>query len=124
MFDKFKLNIREGIDRMKLKSERNYELRELKKEEKFEKEVQQLDYQIELEERRAELRALKSVNVSSTPQKGTGVKGAFSMFQDFASDFAQRQEADSKRSKKNNNIQSGSLLEPTIKINMPGGKRI
>jgi len=104
MFDKLKINIRQAVEVAKLKSKRNKELRELNKEEKFEIEVQQLDNQIELEQRRAELRGLKSVNIPLTPTKQSGVKGAFEKFQDFATDFAQNQ-------------------QKQMKVKIPGGKR-
>jgi len=116
MFDKLKLNIREAIESGRLKSKKNVELRELNREEKFEKQVDQLDKEIELEQRKAELRALKATNIPLTPVKESGLKGAFGKFQDFAAEFANNQAAQTNINGRKKTYKQSSWLEPTIEI--------
>jgi len=85
-----KLEITHTLALAKLDRQRRREERELRHEHKFEKDVVVLEQQIELEERRAELRGLESQNVSQV--QGVKKSGMLSQFQDFATNFAENQE--------------------------------
>lgn len=98
-----KLEVKHTLALAKLDRERRKEERELRHEHKFEKDVEVLEQQIELEERRSELRGLEAQNIIPTQGRTNNQKGFFEKFQDFATNFTENQ-------------------EKQTKINTPGGK--
>ncbi len=141
--DDIKLKIRQDRERRNLQKSKEAEFKVLEDKKKYETTKKTLDRDIKLEIRKAKIRKQQAISPQKAGDKAQQPekKSAFASFQDFATDFAQRQsqgpsavgslnmgfgqplekhkpKKKRKKNEYNNSNESGtnSLLEPTIKL--------
>lgn len=91
MFDKIRLEIKQRLELHKLQKQKDEGLRKIRQEKQFEINKTSLERDVELEQLKAEVRKEQQ---KSLPKPGTQLqkKSAFAAFQDYCTDFAERQQ--------------------------------